>query len=223
MAEYWLCFMEIVEILVMNIHSLKTKNWIQFKQSIRLMIPWLQIYDKVHYGKWLPEFWSEMINLPHEIDVHMPSIFSHSITGKPYSSIPTDLWIEMTMNKGSKMKAGWQRILANEKMLCAHIQSGNYINKLQATLHNICNMKVYESGHKENTLKRLKADKLGVQDINSCIAEFNCDPFNLVNDRIRTLHTVQYVSKDLKEDLLSTANDGEKKVIEFFKEQIFSR
>ena len=75
MAEYWLSFMEMVEILVMNIHSLKTKNWIQFKQSIRLMIPWLQIYDKVHYGKWLPEFWSEMINLPHEIDVHMPSIF----------------------------------------------------------------------------------------------------------------------------------------------------
>ena len=35
------------------------------------MILWLQIYDKVHYGKWLPEFWSEMINLPHEIDVHI--------------------------------------------------------------------------------------------------------------------------------------------------------
>ena len=62
-----------------------------------------------------------MINLPHKIDVPMPSIFSHSITGEPYSSIPTDLWIEMTMNKGSKMKSGWQRILANEKMLCAHI------------------------------------------------------------------------------------------------------
>ena len=62
MAEYWLSFMEMVEILVMNIHSLNTKNWIQFNQSIRLMIPWLQIYDKLHYGKWLPEVWSEMIN-----------------------------------------------------------------------------------------------------------------------------------------------------------------
>ena len=223
MAEYWLTFMEMVEILVMNIHSPKTKNWIQFKQSIRLMIPWLQIYDKVHYGKWLPEFWSETISLPHEIDIHMPSIFSHSITGKPYSSIPTDLWIEMAMNKGSKMKAGWQRILANEKMLCAHIPSGDYINKLRATLHNICNMKAYESGHKENTSTRLKTDELGVQDINSCIAEFNCDPFDPVNDRIRTLHSGQYASKDLEEGLLPAANDGEKQVIEFFKEQIFSR
>ena len=117
------------------------------------MIPWLQIYDKVHYGKWLPQFWSEMINLPREIE-------------------------------GSKMKAGWQKTLVNEKMLCAHIRSGNYINKLRATLHNICNMKAYESGHKENTSTRLKADELGVQDINSCIGEFNYDSFDPVNDRI---------------------------------------
>ena len=41
------------------------------------------------------------------------------------------------MNKGSKMKAGWQIILANEKMICAHMRSGNNINKLRATLHNI--------------------------------------------------------------------------------------
>ena len=173
MAENSLSFMEMVEILVMNIHFLKTKNWIQFKQSVRFMISWLHIYDKVHYGKWLPEFWSEMINLPHEIDVHMPSIFSHSITGKPYSSIPTDLWIEMTMNKSSKMKAGWQRFLAKEKMLSAYIRGRNYINKLGATLHNICNMKAYDLGHKKNISTRLRAYELGVPDINSCIAEFN--------------------------------------------------
>ena len=140
------------------------------------------------------------------------SIFSHFITGKPYSSIPTDLWIEMTMNKGSKMKAGWQRCLAKEKMLSAHIRGRNYINKLGATLHNICNMKAYELGHKENTSTRLKAYELGVQDINSCIAEFSWDPFDPVNDRIRTLHSGQYASKDFEEDLLSAANDGEKKL-----------
>ena len=38
MTGYWLSFMEMMEILVMNIHGLKTKYWIQFKQSIRLVI-----------------------------------------------------------------------------------------------------------------------------------------------------------------------------------------
>ena len=72
-------------------------------------------------------------------------------------------------------------------------------------------MKAYQSGYEENTSTRLKADELGVQDINSCIAEFNCNPFDAVNDRIRTLHFGKYASKDLEEDLLSAANNGEKK------------
>ena len=38
-AEYWLSFMYMVEILIMNIHSIKLKNWEDFKDSLRLMIP----------------------------------------------------------------------------------------------------------------------------------------------------------------------------------------
>ena len=38
---------------------------------------------------------------------HMPDgLFAQSMIGKPYPCLPLDLWIEMTMNKGSKMKAG---------------------------------------------------------------------------------------------------------------------
>ena len=73
------------------------------------MIPWLQkIYDKIHCGQRLPNFWADISNVSEEIDQYMPLIFVHSINGKPYSFLPTDLWIEMAMKKGSKMKAGWQ-------------------------------------------------------------------------------------------------------------------
>ena len=51
--------MYIVEILIVNIHSIKLKNWEQFKDSLRLMISWFQIYDKIHYGKRLPDFSAE--------------------------------------------------------------------------------------------------------------------------------------------------------------------
>ena len=72
-------------------------------------------------------------------------------------------------------------------------------------------MKAYKSGHKENTSTRLKASELFMQDINLCIAEFNCDPFNPVNDQIQTLHSSQYAAKDLEEDLLSATNNSKKK------------
>ena len=91
LTEYWLSFMYMAEILIMNIHSIKFRNWEHFKDSLRLMISWLQIYGKIHYGKWLPNFWADKSNLSEEIDQYMPPIFAHSITGKPYSSGPTDL------------------------------------------------------------------------------------------------------------------------------------
>ena len=60
------------------------------------------IYYKNHYGQWLVEFWLEMTNLPEKISCFMKEgLFAQSMTGNPYSCIPLDLWIEMTMNKGS--------------------------------------------------------------------------------------------------------------------------
>ena len=152
----------------------------------------------------------------------MPSIFANSITGKSYSSLPTDLWIEMTMNKGSKMKAGWQRILVNEVILCANIKSTNHINQLRVKLH-IADMKSHKSGHKENTASRIKLDELGVQDIDACIVDFNCDPFDPENVQLRSRQSGQLVSKEVEDDLLSAYEDGETKVKEFFEEHIFTR
>ena len=93
MAEYWLSFMYMVEILIMNIRSIKLRNWEHFKDSFRLMIPSLQIYNKIHYGKWLSNVSADISNLSEEIDQYMPSIFPHFITGNPHSSLPPDLWI----------------------------------------------------------------------------------------------------------------------------------
>ena len=151
----------------------------------------------------------------------MPSIFAHSITGKPYSSLPTDLWIEMKMNKGPKMKAGWQRILGNEAMLCANIKSRNYINQVRVKLHYIADIKSYKSGHKENTASRIKLDELGVED--ACIVDFNCDPFDPENVQLSSLQSGQLVSKEVEDDLLSAYEDGETKVKEFFEKRIFTR
>ena len=51
MATYWLSFMNMVEVLMMNIHSLKVQDWEMLKASLRMMIAWMQIYDSNNYGK----------------------------------------------------------------------------------------------------------------------------------------------------------------------------
>lgn len=102
-----------------HVYGGDTSNEYSFNQNKKLgsVLRLLAINDSIHYGKWLVEFWSEMSTLPVEVSSYMEDIFSHSITGNPYSCLPLDLWIEMIMNKGSKMKAGWKSILKNETML----------------------------------------------------------------------------------------------------------
>ena len=70
--------------------------------------------------------------------------------------MPTDLWttmdgwIETTMNKGLKMKAGCReflKILKNETKLCTHVHNGNYVNQLCMSLYIFLKIKRYDSGH----------------------------------------------------------------------------
>ena len=56
-----------------------------------------------------------------------------------------------------------------------------------------------------------------------CITDFDCDPFNPANVQLRSLQSGQLVSEEVKDDLLSAFDDGEKKVREFFDERVFSR
>ncbi len=45
MAMFWVNIMNMIEILFMNIHCLRTKDWTAFKAYLRLMLPWPTIYD----------------------------------------------------------------------------------------------------------------------------------------------------------------------------------
>ena len=55
----------------------------------------------------------------------------------------------MTMNKGSKMKAGWMKILKNENMLLSHTMNANFVNRVRVAIH----IKTSSQRHSENTTR----------------------------------------------------------------------
>ena len=56
-------------------------------------------------------------------------------------------------------------------------------------------------------------DELGVQDIDNCIIDFNCDPFDNENVRLRSLQSGEFASEDVEADLISAPDDGNTKLI----------
>ena len=63
-AEYWISFMEMVEVLTQNTHAVRTSNWTEFKSSLKQMVPWIQIYDNEKCGRHLSDFTTALDTLP---------------------------------------------------------------------------------------------------------------------------------------------------------------
>ena len=224
-SEYWISFMEMVEILTLNIHSLRAKKWIEFKSSLKLMLPWLQIYDNDKYGRHLPDFTAVLDNLTVEQARFMENgMFAQSLTGKPYSSVALDIWIETTMNKGSKLKSGWLAILKNEKQLLSNTRNVNNISRVRATIHHHAEFKKESRiKHADCSPSKIKKDEQAVQDISACLTEFMCDPFDQVNQTLRSLQSGIPASNSLALDLKSAKFDGIQKVQDFMDERVYSK
>ena len=45
MADDRLSFLEMVETLLMHYHDMRIHNWKEYILSVRLMLPWMAVYD----------------------------------------------------------------------------------------------------------------------------------------------------------------------------------
>ena len=145
------------------------------------------------------------------------------MTGNPFSGLSLDMIIEVTMNKGSKLKSGWLSILKNEKQLLVHSRNCNNISRIRNTVHRHIKTKKGEYKHSESAPRRLKADEQVVQNLSNCCSEFECYPFDPALPTLRTLQSAVPASENLVADLRSAHADGEAKLMKFLDERIFMK
>ena len=188
------------------------------------MLPWMQIYDNDKYSHHLPDFIAVLDTLPADQAAFMEDgMFSQSMTGNPYSCVALDIWIELAMNKGSKLKSGWLAILNNEKQLLSNTRNVNNINRIRAVHHHANHRRKGKAKHADCSLSKMKKDEQAVQDLISCLNEFKCDPFDHTNQTLRSLQSGITASDVLTADLESAKEDGRRKVKEFMDERVYSK
>ena len=187
------------------------------------MLPWLTIYDNNQYSRWLPYFWSVLSNLPEDQRGFLEENYAYSLTGNSYSGMSLDMIIEVTMNKGSKLKSGWLSILKNEKQLLVHSRNCNNIARIRDTIHHHIGSKKGAYKHTESSPQRLKEDEEVIQNLLNCINEFECFPFDPAAPTLRTLQSAIPASDNLTADLKSAYADGEEKLMKFLEERIYSK
>jgi len=116
----------------------------QHVSSLHTMLPWMIVYGNNKNGRWLLEFWAMLTALPLDQLEILCTDFINSITGNPYSSLVWDMWIECTMNKGSKMKSGWLSILKNEMQLLVPCRNVNQVTRIRAAHNSLANRREFK-------------------------------------------------------------------------------
>ena len=223
MADYWRDFLSMTDALMQNVHTVHVCNWDEYVSSLRVMMPWMVAYDNNRYGRWLPNFWAMLTSLPADQVTFLRTDFTQSITGNPYSNMAWDMWIECTMNKGSKMKSGWLSILQNEKQLLVHSRNVNSVAKIRAAHNALANRKPAKRKHVECGPKRMRADEQCVQDLVACMQEFDCFPFDPASPILCTLQSAMPATDVLIADFNSALAAGEMKLTRFLRERVFSK
>ena len=179
MARFWLSYMEMVEILYMHYHAMRTRYWEEYLTSRRMMLPWMFAYDSLHYSRYLSLYWLEMNDLDEEKAFYMRSgLFSASMFVRPFSPLPHDQWIEMIMNKGSKMKGGWIGITHNEEALQVNTKIINNITKAKESLKEVVNIKKRQYCPIKCFPARMIKDVKTVEISIGTLQEWNANPWN---------------------------------------------
>ena len=223
MARFWLSYMELVEILYMHYHAMRTQNWEEYLTSIRMMLPWMFAYVSLHYSRYLSLYWSDMNNLDEEKAFYKRSgLFSASMSGRPFSALPHDQWIEMAMNKGSKMKGGWNGITHNEEALQVNTKVINNITKVKESLKEVANTNKGQYSHVECSPAQMRKDVKTVEILIGTLQEQNANPWYTEIPTLRSLESGLLASEELVKDFDSAKEEGEKHGTKFFEERVLT-
>ena len=185
MGNYLISFLKMSNPLAQNIHACNSQeDYGEYISSSYDMLLRLLAYNNYDYGRNFPDFWAILLNLPEEQSRFLSLHFAQSQTGLPYSCQPMDLWIEVTMNLGSLLKAEWLNLLQNDKQLFSTIRNANNIGKIGHALEsNMKNMRK-QSKHVDCQSARLNKHEQAIQNILLILDEFKCFLFDSTNPRL---------------------------------------
>ena len=222
-GDFWLTFLEMSDILLQNVHACHVCDLDEYLSSSYDMLPGLLAYNNHDYGKYLPDYWAMISNLTEVKKKYFSDHFAQSITGFPYSCQPMNLWIETTMNLNSKLKQGWLQLLQNDKQLFCTTRNANNVARVKQNMKTYLNAHRRSQSHVECQPARLVKDERAVQELLTCMEEFEADPFDDSMPHLRSLQSGIPASSDVLIDLKEALSEGKTQAKEILEKRVFSK
>ena len=223
MGDFWLSFLVMTDPLSQNIHACHTQSYKEFKSSTYEMLNGMASYNQTDYTRYLSDFWAMIENLNEDQTAFFESHFVQSLSGLPYSAMPLDMWIEVTMNLCSKLKAGWLCLLQNEKQLFITARNANNVSRVKSVVKKKLKTKVRDRKHAECQPARMKKDEQAVTDILATLTQCDAHLFDEQNPVLRSIQSGILATPEVKLDFSLALHEGKNGVETLLSQRVFSK
>ena len=107
LQKFWMSFLEMTELLLNTIYSLRNGGFELLVECIRLIIPYAFAYDHINYARYLTSMLGDLLKLPTEFpDIYKELLHGNLVAqlteGTKFARVETGKVIEMTLNKDTK-------------------------------------------------------------------------------------------------------------------------
>ncbi|XP_028410461.1 uncharacterized protein LOC114533074 [Dendronephthya gigantea] len=215
---YWLSFLEMVDILLEFVRATRVGDWSLHLSSVRRMLPWIFAYDRVHYSRYLPIYWLEMLNLPtSNPDIHEQMVagnFATQRTSQPFSQTPMDQTLEQTLNKNSKTKGGVIGFSINKSAVHRWIKSFSDRAEIQSVCESMAGRGNCTRQRKEMDITRRLKDEKAVKSVINTI-EAMTNPVSIEDDELVNIVSGAIASPEVKHDIARAKTAGEEQCAEY--------
>ena len=209
--------------LIQNITACHSQRIDEFKTSNYDMLKGLLAYNNSDYARYMGDFWAMVEEMPDEQYDFFKDHFVQSLTGRPYSAMPLDMWIEVTMNLGLKVKAAWIGLLQNDKQLFVNLRNANNIARVQRILEENLQKKTRNVKHTECQPARLIADEKAVVDIMETLEECGGHMFNPEYPDLRSFQSGIIASDEAVLDFSVALHEGQMQVEDLLEKRVFHK
>ena len=134
LSKFWLCYLDMVEILLRLLRVSREGNWELHVSAIRSMIPWCFAYDNVNYARYLSSYLSEMSHLVKE----HPDVLAYLRSGgfsvqigatNTFGRIPVDQTCAETVNRDTQTPGGTKGFSLKSGAQCEQVLPHSRVSK----------------------------------------------------------------------------------------------
>ena len=214
-GQFWMQYCKLVELYLTLHRAVKLNDVDLYAYSLFELSGIFFMVNHMNYSRWMTYYALELFNLkiekPGFYQILKGGGFSVNRTGKVFSSVGVDMALEETINAEAKSRL--KGIIAFADISTAvnrWVVTGSMRSQIVNRLLETVDMKIYDSGNKEQSKARLEKDKKDLEKIKDEICA-TTNPFQTSvhrDDVLFNLRTGKQASESTENFLLSFTYEG---------------